>query len=107
MMGCPWDFIVCSIATRWSWCSLSWRLYVTMWCTVSSTAIPTAIVAIIAVAVFKGTPASPMRPNTQRIGMTFGMSDRNPALSDMNRSAWMIPMATKVNAKLVTSLTAT
>ena len=59
MMGCPWDFIVLSIATPWSWCSLSWRLYVTMWCTVSSTAMPTAIVAIIAVAVFRGTPDEP------------------------------------------------
>ncbi len=44
---------------------------------------PTAMVAIMAVAVFRGTPTRPIRPNTQTIGTTFGIKDRNPALSDM------------------------
>jgi len=40
------------------------------------------------------------------MGTTFGISDRIPALSDMKRSAWMIPMMTNVEEKLVSSLMA-
>jgi hypothetical protein len=51
MTGRPWARMVLNIATFWSWWRLSWRLYVTMWCTVSSTAMPMAMVAMRALPV--------------------------------------------------------
>ena len=68
---------------------------------------PTAMVAIMAVAAFSGTPVHPMRPKTQTIGTRFGISESTPARMDMNSSEWIRPMTTKVNEKLVTSLIAT
>ena len=48
------------------------------------------------------------RPTARSAGFPgwFGMSDRIPALSDMKSRAWITPMMTKVEEKLVSSLTA-
>ena len=75
------------MAFVWSLCRLSWRLYVTMWWTVSSTAMPMATVATKAVPVFSGMRSRPMMPKLATMGSTLGTSERPPARTDMKSSA--------------------